>query len=188
MRNGCQLRFLRTPHLQRHNRFAERARQPCQFLKRRDVTKAFDIKPKRRHAVVADDSLGDTGKPLLGLIARSDGIGNRQSALLHSEINRDIGRLRKDRHAAFNGHQPMLIRPKRHPIHGIQNPVAIRPQNGHSPCCGQQLVVQIRTVGCFFEPAGKTHRASCTHLVQFADQTDGCVTVHSDKCRIRCLR
>ena len=79
----------------------------------------------------------------------------------------------------------MLIRPKRHLIHGIQNPVAIRPQNGHSPCCGQQLVIQIRTVGGFFEAACKTHGAPGTHLVQLADQIDGCAAVHSDERRIR---
>ena len=81
----------------------------------------------------------------------------------------------------------MLIRPKRHPIHGIQNPVAIWPEDGHVTRCGQQLVIQNRAVGCFFETTGETHCAPCTHLVQFADQTDGGSTVHTDKCCIWCL-
>ena len=91
MRNGRQLRFLRTTDLQRYNWFAQRARESRQLFKRRDVTKAFDIKSKGRYAVVANDSLGDTGKPLLGLIACSDGIGDGQPALLHREVNRDVG-------------------------------------------------------------------------------------------------
>ena len=89
-------------------------------------------------------------QPRLRLVAGCHQIGDRQAALLHGEVARDIGGLRDDRHAALAGRQPaaaMLVGPQKRAVGIVDQPIAIRPDDRHLAGCLDQSCLQGRTFG-----------------------------------------
>ncbi len=77
-----------------HDRLVQCPRFPRQLLETGDRIEALDVEAEGRHVRVVEQRQREIGHADDRLVADGHDVGQRQAALLHGEIDRDIGRLR----------------------------------------------------------------------------------------------
>ena len=160
MGHSCRLGLLRNARFQGNQGDPLAAGFLGQSLPPAQIAKPFNVQPNRRYALIVQQLQRDVGLGGLRLVATGEHIANWQAAVLHREVNGDIGALGQNRHTPLHPAAPMLIRPNRAAIKSIHKPIAIGPEDWHlSGGLNQRgLKVLRRGVfsGRFGEARGKT--------------------------------
>ena len=144
MRYGRGLGLGGFADLYRNDRFVLLLGIERQVLKGTQIAKAFDMQTKGCDAWVIQQTTADLRDADLGLVACSNGIGNRQAARLHGQVDRDVRALGDDGHTALDTASALLVGPQQSAIQIVDKAIAVRAQNRHVACGGEQLILQIR--------------------------------------------
>ncbi len=131
------------------------------------VVDPFDVQPQRGDARVLQKRRPDLGQPGLRLVPGGHGIGQRQAAPLHRQVDRDVRGLGDDGHAAFLALAAVLVGPEGGAVEVVEEPVAVRPENAHLAGRADKAVLQVGAVGQFrhrlAKARGKADRAARAH-------------------------
>ena len=79
----------------------------------------------------------------------------------------------------------VLVRPQRHPVEEVDEPVAVRPDDGHLPRRLDQIALQRSAVIRFQKAGCVTHGAAGTDLRQLGDGVDGGMPIDADEYCVR---
>lgn len=152
------------------------------------VAKAFYVKANRGDSRVIEQGHGNLCLRCLRHVSAGHNIGDRQGALLHGEVDGDVGALCKDRYAALNTAASMLVWPDRGPFKCVDEAIAVRPEDGHVACGLHKFGLQICPVrklrACLRKPAGKTNRSARLERSKLAHDINSCRAIDANEGRI----
>ncbi len=149
------LRDARASGLHRDHRLARFTREPDGRRERRRIRHALDVQPDRGDFLAPRERAERVVEVELQPVAQRDDIGDRQSALLHREVEREIRRHGDERHARRHAPAALLIRPEHGPVDIVDEPVGVRPDQRHVTSRLQQPPLQL---GAFLARLGEAAR------------------------------
>ena len=185
VRGSCPLGATGLDDHHRHRPFAGLARQR---LEPRHRVEPFDVQPDRAHPLVVEQGGGEPRDPELRLVAGSDEVGDGEPALLHRQADPDVRRLGHDGDAAFfrtEPPSPVLVGPQRHPVEEVDEPVAVRADDGHVRRRFDQIVLQRSAVVRFQKARGVADGSAGAQPRERGDGFDGGMPVDGDEGGIR---
>jgi len=99
--------LLTSTDVEDHYRFVECARLASERFKGGNRIKTLDVNAERGDARVFQQVKREFGNSDQSLVADGKHVGQRQAALLHGEVDRDVGGLRDDGHARLIGFETL---------------------------------------------------------------------------------
>ena len=114
------------------------------------------------------------------LVADRDHRAEAQAALLERQVDGDVAALGDDGHAAVVQAATVLVRPQRHPVEGVDEAVAVGPEERHVAGGLQEVRLQCRLTG-LGEAGAVADGAAGTHRPQLVHGGDGGMAVDAEE-------
>ena len=142
MGQGQRLPAVRLAGLERHHGDPTLVGEAHRLDERRRVAEALDIEPDGGHAVLGGHGFDHVAEADLRAIADSQDVGQRQRALLHAQVDGDVGGLADQRDPALDPLPAVNIRPQRRTAEVVDQAVAVGAENRHITRGSEQLILQ----------------------------------------------
>ena len=161
MREGGSDTFLASPELESNDGNPLLPRPFRDLRQISGIIESFDQKADGGDAVVVEQRARYRRRSQAGPIAQCDHDGERHGTPVHGQCDGKVAALREDGHAALDAPATVLVRPQRHTVEIVDEPVAVGSDDGHAARCFEQCRLQaFAGLTGFAEARGVAHGAA----------------------------
>ncbi len=138
----------------------------------------FHKEPQRRDPILSGEGVDRIMEIELQPVPQGYHVGDGQAAPLHGEVETHVRRHGDDGHAFVDPSAALLVGPEHRPVEIVEEPVAIRSDQGHVTRGFQELPLQLSALlACLDKACGIADRAARIPRSEISDDVDGEVAI-----------